>query len=86
MLNELVQRDRMEKVAMWEATVRAVGLFMGHSPEAVSNLVVSLKIPLMQRVSQEAYNMRGIREKLYDRLKTIRTKDKYMGILDEMTV
>lgn len=86
MLNELVQRDRMEKVAMWEATVRAVGLFMGHSPEAVSTLVVSLKIPLMQRVSQEAYNMRGIREKLYDRLKTIRTKDKYMDILDEMTV
>lgn len=71
---------------MWESTVKAVGLFMGHSPEAVGKLVDSLKIPLMQRVSQEAYNMRGIRKKLYDRLKTIRTKDKYMGILDEMTV
>ena len=76
----------MEKVAMWEATTKAMGLFMGHSPESVSKLVEHLKIPLLERVSQESYNMRRIRSKLYARLKEIRTKDKYMDILDEMTV
>lgn len=86
MLNELVQRERMEKVASWEATVRAVGLFLGHSPEAVSRVVDNLKMPLLERVSQDAYNIRVIRRRLYDRLRKIRTTDKYMRLLDEMTV
>lgn len=86
MLNELVQRERMEKVASWEATVRAVGLFLGHSVEAVSRVVDSLKMPLLERVSQESYNIRLIRRRLYEKLRKIRTTDKYMRILDDMTV
>ena len=84
-MNELVHRERMEKVATWEATVRAVGLFLGHSGDAVSNVVNSLKMPLLERVSQESYNLRLIRRRLYARLRSVRTEGGYMKILDDMT-
>lgn len=86
MLNELVQRDRMEKVATWEASTKAIGLFMGHSEDAVSNVVSLLKGPLLERVSHESYDLRVIRRKLYRRLQSMRTTDRYMDILDDMTV
>lgn len=76
----------MEKVASWEATARAVGLFMGHSADAVNKVIDALKGPLLERVSHEAYDLRVVRRKLYAMLRKSHTTGKYMQMLDEMTV
>lgn len=82
----MVRRDRLEKVATWEATARAVGLFLGHSTDAVNQVVGALKHPLAERITQEAYDIRTVQRKLRERLRKVRDEGRYMRMLDDMTV
>lgn len=86
MMNEMVSRERLEKIATWEATVSAIGFFLGHSEDAVKQVTGRLKGPLLERVTQESYNLRLIRRKLYARLQAHRGTLSHMDRLNEMTV
>lgn len=83
---ELLNRERWEKVVQWENTIRAIGYFLGHKPDAVQGLVDMLKTQLTDRMFHRSYDMSNVRSQLVKRLNSLSEQTSHIDRLENMTV
>jgi len=72
---ELLRRERHEKLVQWEATVKAIGYFLGHSRDAVYNILGPLREQVQEAVDQTIFDVGAMRQKLAGYLSQIQSRN-----------
>ncbi len=85
-MQELLARERREKLTAWELMASAIGSFLGHGSERIQDVVLPLRAAYADEVFQKSYTVANLRAKIIERLAIMQEARKRMETLDDMTV
>lgn len=82
---EMVERERDEKLKMWEMMAMAIGLFTMADIKPVTGIVRSLKEDLRSYLSHQAYTADSLYQNVFRQIAKIKERDDRMAKLEAMT-